>query len=436
MNKIDKLLEELCPEGVEYRLFGETCEYIRGITYNKSQEAKSASDGVWKVLRANNISLSSNTLNFDDVKLVSSIVKVKESQLLYKGDILICAGSGSKEHIGKVAYISQDMEYTFGGFMAVIRCSKILNSRFLFHILTSGMFSKYLCYALNSTTINNLSAGIIKDFSIPVPPIAIQNEIVRILDTFSNLAAELQAELQARQKQYEYYRDKLLTFDKDGKCGVVQIDRLLEELCPEGVEYKPLVNVCEIKGRIGFRGYTRKDLVSENEGAVSLSPSNIKNGCLHFDHCSYVSWAKYNESPEIMANIGDVVFTKTASVGKTALIKNLPKETTINPQLVLLKNITCNSAYLAYVLQHHKFQNAVQKLTGVGSVPNVSQSALQNIKIPIPPLEVQNEIAGILDRFERLTTDLQEGLPAEIKARQQQYEYYRDRLLTFKRKTA
>ena len=206
-----------------------------------------------------------------------------------------------------------------------------------------------------------------------------------------------------------------------------KIERMLQELCPEGVEYKKLGDVCEIKGRIGFRGYTRKDLVTENEGAISLSPSNIENGCLHFDHCSYVSWAKYNESPEIMANIGDVVFTKTASVGKTALIKNLPKETTINPQLVLLKNITCNSAFLAYVLQDNRFQSEVQKITGVGSVPNVSQSALQGIEIPIPPLPVQEEIVRILDHFTELTASLQ----AELQARQEQYEYYNNRLLSF-----
>lgn len=210
-----------------------------------------------------------------------------------------------------------------------------------------------------------------------------------------------------------------------------KIERMLQELCPNGVEYKKLGDVCEIKGRIGFRGYTRKDLVSENEGAISLSPSNIENGCLHFGHCSYVSWAKYNESPEIMANIGDVVFTKTASVGKTALIKNLPKETTINPQLVLLKNITCNSAYLAYVLQDNKFQSEVQKITGVGSVPNVSQSALQGIEIPIPPLPVQEEIVRILDHFTELAASLQAELQAELQARKEQYEYYRNKLLTF-----
>lgn len=220
MNKIERMLQELCPNGVEYFLFGEVCEYVRGITYNKSQEAKTANEDAWRVFRANNITLSSNTLNYEDIKLVSKSVKVKETQLLRQGDILICAGSGSKEHIGKVAYIPTNMNYTFGGFMAVIRCLKKLNSRYLFHILASEMFSDYLSSVLNSSTINNLNAGIIKNFLIPVPPLPIQEEIVRILDHFTELAAslqaELQAELQARKEQYEYYRNKLLTFDNIG----------------------------------------------------------------------------------------------------------------------------------------------------------------------------------------------------------------------------
>ena len=130
------MIEELCPNGVEFVKFKDVCKYIRGITYNKSQEAGDNDVVPWKVFRANNITLSSNTLNFDDIKLVKREVKVKPEQMLKNRDILICAGSGSKEHIGKVSYITENMDYTFGGFMAVIRCKEKLNSRFLFHILT------------------------------------------------------------------------------------------------------------------------------------------------------------------------------------------------------------------------------------------------------------------------------------------------------------
>lgn len=216
MTKLKKLINELCPNGVEYVLFSDICQYVRGITYNKSQEVKTEDSDTWKVLRANNITLSTNTLNFDDIKKVDKSVKVKESQILKKNDILICAGSGSKEHIGKVAFIHEDIDYTFGGFMAVIRCNNNLDSRFLFHHISSSSFKIYLETTLNSTTINNLNSGVISNFKIPLPPVEIQREIVRILDEYSEkneqLIKELYKEIELRKKQYEYYRDKILTF--------------------------------------------------------------------------------------------------------------------------------------------------------------------------------------------------------------------------------
>ena len=174
--------------------------------------------------------------------------------------------------------------------------------------------------------------------------------------------------------------------------------------------------------------------MEEADGAITLSPSNIINQELNYEDCSYISWAKYEESPEIKVAVGDVIFTKTASVGKTALVKYLPKEATINPQLVVLKNIQCNPAFLAYVLKTYRFQQEVAKLQGVGSVPNISQTSLSGITIPIPPLAEQKRIVDILDRFHALATDITAGLPAEIEARRKQYEYYRDQLLTFKQK--
>lgn len=222
MSRLEDLIAELCPNGVEYKTLGNCTDYIRGVVYNKSSEINNNAEG-YKVLRANNISLSTNTLNFDDVKIISKHVKVSPRQMLSKGDILICAGSGSKEHIGKVAYVESDIGYTFGGFMGVVRCNKLIMPRYLFHMLTGYLFKQHLEKTLNSSTINNLNSSVMNSFKIPVPPLPVQEEIVRILDKFAELTAELTAELNKRKQQYQYYRDYLLTFDKIGATS--QTDR-------------------------------------------------------------------------------------------------------------------------------------------------------------------------------------------------------------------
>lgn len=212
MSSLNALIKELCPKGVEYKLFFNVAKYIRGITYSKNDET--SNDESYKVLRANNITLSSNKLNYDDVKKVKTSVKVKDEQWLKKGDILICAGSGSKEHIGKVAFINKDIDYTFGGFMGVIRCAECIIPSYMFHVLTSNIFREHIGIAVNSTTINNINNQTFENFQIPVPPVKVQKEIVRILDKFNELENELEIEIDLRKKQYEYYRNKLLNFEE------------------------------------------------------------------------------------------------------------------------------------------------------------------------------------------------------------------------------
>ncbi|WP_128479802.1 restriction endonuclease subunit S [Helicobacter pylori] len=211
--RLKSLLQTLAPKGVEFRKLGDIGEYIRGVTYKKNQEINNLECGI-KVLRANNITLS-NHLNFEDIKVINKNVKIRKEQYLKKNDILICAGSGSSEHIGKVAFINTDFDYVFGGFMGVIRIREV-NSRFVYHIFTSNIFKQYLEKSLNTTTINNLNANILQNFLIPIPPLEIQQEIVKILDQFSALTTDLlagiPAEIEARKKQYEYYREKLLAF--------------------------------------------------------------------------------------------------------------------------------------------------------------------------------------------------------------------------------
>ena len=166
----------------------------------------------------------------------------------------------------------------------------------------------------------------------------------------------------------------------------------------EGWTYKKLGEVCEIFGRIGFRGYTKNDLVNSPEaGAITLSPSNIIDGEMNYGKCSYITWAKYEESPEIKIYPGDILLVKTASVGKTALVKYLPHKATINPQFVVLKKISINNEYLSYYLKSEKAQNFIWSIAKGAAAQTVSQKNLAEMMVPNPALSEQQRVVSRLD---------------------------------------
>ena len=168
-----------------------------------------------------------------------------------------------------------------------------------------------------------------------------------------------------------------------------------------------LAEICSIVGRIGFRGYTIQDIVEKGTGAIALSPSNITDNRLSYDKDNtYISYFKYEESPEIKVFVGDIVFVKTGStVGKVAYVDNILCETTLNPQLVVLKNIKCNSFLLSQILSASKFQNAIKRITVGGAVPTLSQNEMGKIFVSIPQKMEQEKIATLFQLMdERIST--------------------------------
>ncbi len=432
MHKIERLLQTLAPKGVEFRKLGDIGEYIRGVTYKKNQEINNLECGI-KVLRANNITLS-NHLNFEDIKIINKNVKIRKEQYLKKNDILICAGSGSSEHIGKVAFINTDFDYVFGGFMGVIRIRKI-NSRFVYHIFTSNIFKQYLEKSLNTTTINNLNANILQNFLIPIPPLEIQQEIVKILDAFT----ELNTELKARKKQYEYYQNMLLDFKdinlnhKDAKVSAKiypkRLKTLLQTLAPKGVEFKTLEEVFEIRN-----GYTPSKNNPEfwKNGTIPwFRMEDIReNGRILKDSIQHITPKALKGKKLFPKN--SIIISTTATIGEHAL---LIVDSLANQRFTFLsKKANCDIAldmkfffYQCFLLGEWCKNNI-----NVSGFASVDMTAFKKYKFPIPPLEIQQEIVKILDQFSALTTDLLAGIPAEIEARKKQYEYYREKLLTFK----
>lgn len=166
---------------------------------------------------------------------------------------------------------------------------------------------------------------------------------------------------------------------------------------PSDWEITKLKYFSKIFGRIGFRGYTASDLVDEGEGAITLGPPNIVNQKLNLENKRYLSWEKFDESPEIKVYNGDLLLVKTASVGKVALVENLNEPTTINPQLVVFKNIKINSKFFYYTMVSDVIQFQIAENLNGGVISTLSQENIQNYVIPLPKSSEQQKIVAYLD---------------------------------------
>lgn len=179
-------------------------------------------------------------------------------------------------------------------------------------------------------------------------------------------------------------------------------------IIPEDWKVVNLGNIAKVNGRIGFRGYTVADLVPKGFGAITLSPSNIINNQIDYSNCTYISWYKYHESPEIKVRDGDILLVKTGSTfGKSAFVKDLPEKATINPQFVLLNNFKCDSRYLSYVIAHDIIQNQIHADIVGGAIPTLSQEKIANFTL-FAPIDIaeQRAIAEALSDVDGLIAAL------------------------------
>lgn len=408
MSRVDELIQELCPDGVERVALGEVAKYVRGLTYKKENEV---SEGGVAVLRANNITLGSNQLNFDDLKRVSGDLKISRDKILGTGDTLICAGSGSKEHVGKVAFSDKDTNYAFGGFMAVIRPKDLsLNPRFLFHNLSSKDFRDYLEGVLSTSTINNLNARIADAFPIPLPPLEVQEEIVRILDQFVELDRELEQEIPARERQ-------------KFAMGSALFDRL---------NSYPRLSLRDAGTWFGGGTPSKSNDSFWKNGTIPwVSPKDMQGHSVTRTIDYITEEAVEESSTKLIPPGATALVTRSSILDKRLPIAFFPQTVTMNQDLkAVLPNEEVNGRYLFNALEQHR--EGILRLAHKkgGSAASLDTNRLMSFEIPLPPLEFQEEIAAKLDTF----TEYIDNLKRERELRQKQYEYYRDRLLDFKLK--
>lgn len=262
----------------------------------------------------------------------------------------------------------------------------------------------------------NIDYNKLKDNLLPIPSIEEQVSIGAYLDSATS---EIDKAIAMQQKMIDLLNERKQIIIQNAvtkgldenvemkESGVESIGRI-----PIGWKIKKLKYVMRSFGRIGFRGYGTKDIVDEGQGAITLSPSNIQESSMDYSKRTYLSWNKYYESPEIMIENGDVLMVKTgSSYGKCAIVKNMPMECTINPQLVVFKEHTEMPEYLAYCFQTSFAKFFINTSVIGGTIPTISQEKINNYVFPFPPKSEQQQIVSYLDsemqKFDSAITNCQ-----------------------------
>ena len=363
---------------------------------------------------------------------------------LENNTFLICAGAAGQIGYSDVDFWAADDCYTF-------KCCEKLENRYLFHVLKNSQHR--IDAQVRRASIPRISREAVGDIRIPIPPLDVQNRIVNVLDNFekicSNLNIGLPAEIEARQKQYEYYRDKLLTFAETGNTILSRAEQSRAEQS-RAEQSRALIKLLQyVYGCVWLE--LGDVIVSLNTG---LNPRkffklNTEDAINYYITIREMKGGKIvpsektdrmNDEARKLCNnrsnleVGDVLFSGTGTIGETAVIEKEPSNWNIKEGVYAIKpnQTMIQPMYLRYILMTDFIKKEYMKKAAGGTVQSVPMGELKKIKIPVPSLQEQSRITGVLKQLDDLCNDLTSGLPAEIEARQKQYEYYRDKLLTFK----
>ncbi len=425
MHKIERLLQTLAPKGVEFRKLGEVLEYdqpnkycITSKEFDKSYPTPVLTAGKTFILGYTNekdniyqASKNAPVIIFDDFTTATQWVdfpfKVKSSAMK------ILLPKNPTINIRFIFFYMQTIPYNISGEH------------------TRWWISRY------------------SKITIPIPPLEIQQEIVKILDAFTELNTELNTELKARKKQYQYYQNMLLDFNdtnqdnKDAKEKLVQkpypkrLKTLLQTLAPKGVEFRKLGDMTiSFTKQTGFdySAFIKPTLIKEYlpNYIPFIQNKDFLGHYINYKTDYFIPNEIAIRFPQILLNEKCLLISISGSIGKVAVFNHSQDAFTGGAIAVLKFKEKKSLDFVMHFLMSASGQKLLLNSIKSSSHKNLTIADLKKITIPIPPLEIQQEIVKILDQFSILTTDLLAGIPAEIEARKKQYEYYREKLLTFK----
>jgi len=406
---LDKLLDGV---EVEWKPLGELGELVRGNGLQKKDFTEAGVPAIHYGQIYTYYGLSTTeTKSFVAPDLANQLKKVD------KGDVVITNTSENLEDVGKALVYLGDQQAVTGGHASILKPGECLLGKYLAYFTqTEEFFVAKRKYAKGAKVID-VSAADMAKIQIPIPcpgnpkkSLEIQAEIVRILDTFTELTAELTAELTNRKKQYNHYRDQLLSFE-DGE-----------------VEWIPLGDVAKI-----LNGYAFKSSRYSESGIRVIRISDVQKGQMSDANPKYYPSESADEIRKYLLAEGDLVMSLTGNAGRVAMLSKIDLPAGLNQRVACIRPIAdaISTRYLFHFLNQDCFESdAMASATG-GGQKNMSTTWLASYLIPVPSPQGQRRIVTILDKFDALTHSLTEGLPREIELRQKQYAYYRDLLLSF-----
>ena len=282
-----------------------------------------------------------------------------------------------------------------------ISLSEDLDNRFFYYLFFTNQFNLALRLACGGSTRDTINLTPFGTLPCVIPPFSEQRGIADLLDKKCGEIDEMVSLQEKIIEELKAYKQSVITeaVTKGLNPDVLMQDSGIEWLgqIPERWRISKIKYICKVNGRIGFKGYTKEDLVAEGEGALTIGGKHITENRLNLSNAEFISWNKYYESPEIMVKKGDIVMAQRGSLGKAALIREDIGEATINPSLVLLNGISIDSRFLSWYLISSSVQTLIDLLNTATAVPMISQYQIDNMPLPLPTNNEQQAIADYLD---------------------------------------
>ena len=366
-------------EGWEYKKLGAVADFYRGLTYKREDEVDSSDNCV---LRSNNINLESMSLDFDELKYLRPDFVIPEDKKLKANSIFVCMSNGSKQHVGKVAYVNEDMNYAFGGFMGLIVPKPQARGRYIYYVCRSTLYRHFLEQIGNGIGITNLRFSDLNEFSIPFPSLSEQQHIVEELDLLSSIIEKKKAQLNeldnlAQSLFYEMFGDPITNekgwdVKKIGEIGYVERGAGIskKDFVDDGL---PCIHYGQLHTILGPTTYKNKTFI----------PSNLLS--------------KYK-----IAHPGDVIMAITSedvegSCKSTAWLGNF--DVVVGSDAAIFHH-SINGVYISYYTMTKSFYNEKAKYANGFKVTHISTKEIESIPIPLPPLDLQDKFANSIKSIE------------------------------------